>query len=132
MSSKKINIDHLIDSYLESASNNSNALDDMLREHGYDPQKLEKKGLQTINNLLFRQQVAINKQNLLGLYSKALLMVQVTTANTKEAIFALLKQKSPSLQFKNLEKLDEDNLQQILTETEVLDLIEKLEKGEIK
>ena len=132
MPSKKINVDRLIDSYLESATNNSDALDDMLKEHGYDPQKLEKKGLHTIKKLMFQQQVAINKENLLSLYSKALLMVQVAATDTKEAIFSLLKQKSPSLQFRNLENLDEENLRQILTETEILDFIDKLEKGEVK
>lgn len=132
MPSKKIRIDRLIDSYLESASNNPNALDDMLKEHGYDPQKVEKKGLHTIKKLMFQQQVAINKDNLLGLYSKALLMVQVAAADTKNAIFALLKQRSPSLQFRNLENLDEENLRQILTETEILDFIDKLEKEKVK
>ncbi len=132
MPSKKINIDRLIDSYLESASNNPDVLDDMLKEHGYDPQKIEKKGIRTIKKLMFQQQVAINKDNLLGLYSRALLMVQVSAAHTKEAIFTLLKQKSPNLQFRNLENLDEENLRQILTETEILYFIDKLEKEKVK
>jgi hypothetical protein len=66
------------------------------------------------------------------LYSKAIELVQVATADTKEAIFYLLQQKLPSLQFNKLQNLDTENLKQILTETEVLDLINKLEKGEIK
>lgn len=132
MPSKKINIDRLIDSYLDAASNNPGSLDDMLKEHGYDPQRVEKKGVNNIKKLMFQQQVAINRDKLLGLYSKALLMVQVATTDTKQAIFTLLKQKSPSLQFRNLENLDEENLRQILTETEILDFIEKLENGEAK
>jgi hypothetical protein len=132
MPSKKINIDRLIDSYLDAASNNPDSLDDMLKEHGYDPQKVEKRGVNNIKKLMFQQQVAIKKDKLLGLYSKALLMVQVATTDTKQAIFTLLKQKSPSLQFRNLENLDEENLRQILTETEILDFIEKLENGEAK
>jgi 3-methyladenine DNA glycosylase Tag len=132
MPSKKINIDRLIDSYLDAASNNPGSLDDMLKEHGYDPQKIEKSGVNNIKKLMFQQQVAINRDKLLSLYSKALLMVQVATTDTKQAIFTLLKQKSPSLQFRNLENLDEENLRQILTETEILDFIEKLENGEAK
>jgi hypothetical protein len=131
MPSKKINIDRLIDSYLDAASANPSSLDDMLKEHGYDPQKVEKRGLNNIKKLMFQQTVAINKDKLLELYSKALLMVQVATADTKQAIFSLLKQKSPSFQFRNLENLDEENLRQILTETEILDFIEKLENGEV-
>ena len=131
MSSKRINIDRLIDSYLETASANPSSLDDMLKEHGYDPQKVEKRGLNNIKKLMFQQTVAINKDKLLRLYSKALLIVQEATADTKQAIFSLLKQKSPSFQFRNLENLDEENLRQILTETEILDFIEKLENGEV-
>lgn len=131
MPSKKINIDRLIDSYLDAASANPSSLDDMLKEHGYDPQKVEKRGLNNIKKLMFQQTVAINKDKLLELYSKALLMVQGATADTKQAIFSLLKQKSPSFQFRNLENLDEENLRQILTETEILDFIEKLENGEV-
>lgn len=132
MSKKKLNIDHLADSYLEQINTDPNLLDDILREHGYDPQKLERQGIQIIRKLLFQQQVAANKEKLSGLYLKALSMVHVAAAGTKEAVFSLLKQKSPSLQFKNLEKLDEENLRQILTETEILELIEKLEKEDTK
>ncbi len=87
MPSKKINIDHLIDSYLDAASKNPGSLDDMLKEHGYDPQKVEKRGVNNIKKLMFQQQVAINKDKLLGLYSKALLMVQDATTDTRASHF---------------------------------------------
>lgn len=132
MSAKKIDIDKLIDSYLELGSSNPEILNDMLKEEGYDPAAIEKRGIQTIRKFLFQHQVAIKKDNLLSLYSKAVSMVQVATANSKQAIFTLLKKKSPTLQFRNLENLDEENLRQILNETEILDLIDKLEKGELK
>jgi hypothetical protein len=43
-------------------------------------------------------------------------------------VLAILQQKAPSLQFRNLEKLDESTLREILSETEILDLMSKLEK----
>lgn len=132
MSEKKVDIEKLIQSYMQLGIDNADILDDMLKQHGYDPSALEKRGVQRIKKLIFMNQVAVKKDNLVNLYNKALQMVNTATSDTKEAIINLLRQKSPSLQFRNLENLDEENLQQILTETEILELIDKLEKGEIK
>jgi len=132
MAAKKINIDKLIDSYMELGSANPDILNDMLKEQGYDPSDLEMRGIQKVRKLLFTQQVALKKANLFNLYNRAIEMVKAASSNSKEAILDMLKRKSPSLQFRNLEKLDEENLRQILNETEVLELIDKLEKGEIK
>lgn len=132
MSEKKVDIEKLIESYMELGSYSSDILDDMLKVHGYDPLALEKRGVQRIKKLIFMNQVAVKKESLFTLYNKAILLVSNATSDTKESIINLLKQKSPSLQFRNLETLDEENLQQILTETEILELIDKLEKGEIE
>lgn len=132
MSAKKINLEKLIDSYIEVASSDPSTLDETLKEHGFDPNRIETKGVLKIKQLLFQEQVSAKKNILHNFYAKAVSMVQLTTANSKEVIFALLEKKSPSLQFKNLEKLDEENLRQILNETEILDLIDKLEKEELK
>jgi hypothetical protein len=131
MADKKVNIDKLIDSYMELASADPDLLKDMLREQGYDPSELEKRGIQKIKKLIFTNQVALKKAKLINLYNKATHMMNVASSDTREAILALLKRKSPNLQFRNLEKLDEENLRQILNETEVLELIDKLEKGQL-
>ncbi len=132
MAAKKINIEKLIDSYVELSSCDGPTLNEALKEYGYDPQHIETKGVQKIKQLLFQHQVASKKTIFQNLYAKAVSMVQLATADSKEAIFALLQKKSPSIQFRNLEKLDEENLRQILNETEILDLIDKLEKDELK
>jgi hypothetical protein len=132
MANKNVNIDKLIDSYMELSSADPDILNDMLKEQGYDPSALEKRGVQKIRKLIFTKQVAFKKSNLINLYNKAIQMVNAASADTREVILGLLKRKSPSLQFRNLEKLDEENLRQILTETEVLELIDKLEKDELK
>lgn len=132
MPGKKIDIDKLIDSYMELGSTNPDILNDMLKEQGYDPSALEKRGIQKVRKLIFMQQVAFKKNNLINLYNKAIEMVNAASSDTREVILSVLKRKTPSLQFRNLEKLDEENLRQILTETEVLELIDKLEKGELK
>lgn len=132
MAAKKINIEKLIDSYVDVSTSDPSTLDEALKEYGYDPKRIETKGVQKIKQLLFQYQVVAKKNVFQNLYAKAASMVQLATADSKEVIFSLLQKKSPSLQFRNLEKLDEENLRQILNETEILDLIDKLERGELK
>ena len=132
MSRKKIEIEKLIDSCADLASSDPTILDDMLKEFGYDPEDVGDKGEQLVKKLIFQKTVELKKNKLSNLYSKAIQLVQIATADTKDVIFSLLQKKSPNLQFNKLEKLDTENLKQILTETEVLDLIDKLEKCEIK
>lgn len=131
MSVKKINIDKLIDSYFEISSSSSLDLDEALKEYGYDPQELENRNLKKIKQLLYQNQVASKKEKVFEFYSKAVNMVKTAALESKQAIFLVLQKKSPSFQFRSLEKLDEENLRQILNETEILEMIEKLEKGEL-
>src|SRR5688500_370108 len=123
MPDRKINIDKLLDAYMELASSDPHALDDMLKEEGYDPPALEKKGILKIKQLLFQEEVQLKKNKLHNLYEKAVTMLNAGTSETKEMILSILRQKSPGLQFRNLEKLDEENLRQILGQTEILELI---------
>jgi hypothetical protein len=132
MAAKKINIDKLIDSCFEISTSDQQSLDEMLKEHGHDPKKIETDGVQKIKQLLFKQMVQTKKSAMENLVAKAISMIQQAQHHSKDAVFALLRQKSPSLQFRNLEKLDDENLRQILTDTEILELIEKMEKGELQ
>ena len=132
MADKSINIDNLVDSYLELAATNPDILDDMLTAEGYNADAVQTRALQKIRHLFFREQVSIKKASLSNLYNKAISMMQQATETSKESIFNLLKLKAPSFQFRNLEKLDEENLRQILDETEILDLIYTLERSELK
>lgn len=131
MADKKINVDKLLESWFQISTIDDATLDEALREHGYDPKALETKGVQNIRQLLFKQTVASKKSAVTSLYQMAIALIQDTKQQSREAIFKLLQQKSPALQFRSLEKLDDENLQQILNDTEILELIEKLEKGEI-
>lgn len=130
MADKKINIDKLLESWYQINTSDDAKLDDSLRERGYDPKKIETAGVQKIRQVIFKQTVAAKKTKTAELYKKALTLIQTTTQRSKEAIFQILQQKSPSLQFRSLENLDNESLQEILNDTEVLELIEKLEKGE--
>lgn len=131
MADTKINIDKLIESWFEINSKDEFNLDESLKDRGYDPKKIETEGVQKIRKMIFEQTVANKKAKAIELYKKAVALIQSTPQLSREAIFSLLKQKSPSLQFRSLENLDDENLQEILNDTEVLELIEKLENGEI-
>lgn len=131
MENKKINVDGLIDSLLNITNEHPELLDDLLLEEGYDPEKLEHNGFSKIKGLLFRAQVAQKKEQQENLYAKALTIFETAKADTKELILSLLKERAPKLQFRNLEKLEESDLKQILNESDILDLMEQIDKGRI-
>lgn len=130
MSKKRINIDRLTDSLWE-ISKDPEALDDMLKTAGHDPEKLEKTGISKIKKLLFQTQVALKKEKSESLYTMALQKFQAAAADTKENLMNLLRQRAPALQFRNFESLDEEMVRQVLDETELLDIMAKIEKGEL-
>jgi Mg/Co/Ni transporter MgtE len=131
MAEKKINVDKLLESWFQISTIDDASLDEALIEHGYNPKVLETKGVQKIRQLLFKQTVTSKKLAVTNYYQRALALIQETKQQSRDSIFKLLQQKSPALQFRSLEKLDDESLQQILSDAEVLELIEKLEKGEI-
>lgn len=128
MENKKINIDELIDSLFSLKNDCPELLDEMLLDEGYNPLQIEKEGIAKIKGLLFREQVRLKKQRHEGLYSKAINVFESARADTKEMILSLLMERAPKLQFRNLEKLDEEDLRQILNESDILDLMDKIEK----
>jgi len=128
MDEKRVDISRLIDSYLELADKDRQILDDMLREEGKDPEKVAKRGLDKVRQLFFKAEVANKKAAISSLYQRAINLVQTGTVQTKEIILAALRAKSPGLQFRSLEKLDEEHLREILTDTEILDLMDQLDK----
>jgi broad-specificity NMP kinase len=131
MEDKKINVDGLIDSLLNMTKNHPEILDDMLRERGYNPEQLERNGIAQIKGVMFRAQVNQKKQQQENLYAKALSMFETAKADTKEVILSLLRERAPKLQFRNLEKLEEDDLKEILNESDILDLMEQIDKSNI-
>jgi hypothetical protein len=131
MKNIKVNIDKLNDELFMMMHNNSDLVDEFLREEGYDPGQLEKNGIAKVKALLFKQKVALLKNQQESLYAKALAMFISAQASTKEAVLTLLKQRAPSLQYNNLEKMGQDELKEILDESDLLDLMHKIEKNEL-
>lgn len=131
MKNTKVNVDKLNDELFVAMHDNPELLDEFLREDGYDPGEIEKRGIAKVKALLFKQKVALKKAQQGSLYAKAVAAFESAEANTKEAILQLLRQRSPRLQFNNLEKMDENDLREILNESDLLDLMEKIERNEL-
>jgi len=132
MKNIKINIDQLNDDLFIMVGNNPELLDEFLTDEGYDPHEIEKRGVGKIKALLFKNKVALRKAQQENLYSKAMTAFVSAGATTKEIILQLLHQRAPKLQFNNLEKMEENDLREILDENDLLDLMNKIEKGELQ
>jgi hypothetical protein len=131
MKNIKVNVDKLNrDIYLLTVEE-PEILNELLKDEGYDPAQLEKNGITAVKKMLFKQTVALKKDQNSNLYAKALSLFEGTKEATREAILGLLIQRSPQLQFNNLDKMDEQDLKDILNETELLDLMDKIEKEEL-
>jgi hypothetical protein len=131
MKNIKVNVDKLNrDIYLLTVEE-PEILNELLKDEGYDPAQLEKNGITAVKKMLFQQTVALKKDQNSNLYAKALSLFEGTKEATREAILGLLIQRSPQLQFNNLDKMDEQDLKDILNETELLDLMDKIEKEEL-
>lgn len=131
MKNTKVDIDKLNKELFLMTQSQPELLDEMLRDSGFDTDKLEKNGVAKVKMLLFKQRVALNKQVQESLYAKALSLFESAKESTKEGILALLRQRAPQLQFNNLEKMDEQDLKEILDESDLLDLMDKIERKEI-
>ena len=128
MASTHTNISKLMQSLLSEASENSSLLDELLRDEGFEPQQLEIRGIQKIKKLKFTHRVALNRVEQSNLFERAVAIFKEVKAETRSEILNLLQQKAPSLQFRNLDKLDEVSLREILNETDLLDLMAKIKK----
>lgn len=131
MKNTEVDIDKLNREVFLMTQGQPGLLDEMLRNNGFDPEKLEKNGIAKVKAMLFKQRVALNKHLQESLYVRAMTLFESAKESTKEGILDLLRQRSPQLQFNNLEKMDVQDLKEILNESDLLDLMDKIERKEI-
>jgi hypothetical protein len=131
MKNKVVNVDRLNDDLFLMIHDSPELLDEFLMDYGYDPAQLEKNGISKVKAMLFKQKVILKKQQLENLYAKALAHFVSTQAATKEAILQLLKQRAPRLQYNNIEKMDIQDLREILDENDLLELMERIERNDL-
>jgi hypothetical protein len=126
-SSNKINTDELFEAYRELYSNDPAMLDLLLHEEGIDPSKIEE-GVNAIKQTLFKQQVALKREKRVRLYENALGLIKANIERSREVILELLEAKNTSYAFRSLEKLETSDLEEILNESEILELMEQISK----
>jgi len=131
MKDTKVDVDRLNREIFLMTRAQPGLLDEYLREDGFDPAQLEKNGIAKVTALLFKQKVALKKTEQESLYAKAMAVFESAQAATKEAILSLLRERAPQLQFNNLEKMEERDLREILNESDLLDLMDKIAKNEL-
>lgn len=131
MKNTKVDIDKLNRELFLMTRSQPELLDEMLRDSGYDTTKLEKNGSDKVRSLLFKHRVALNKKTQESLYAKAIAIFESAKESTKEGILNVLRQRAPQLQFNKLEKMDEQDLKEILDESDLLELMDKIDRKEI-
>lgn len=88
--------------------------------------------LNMIKRFKLKSKAQINKLKNDSLLEIALQKIQIilesTNENIKEGLEKLILKRSPQFQFRNIEKLDKDDLKELLTDLDIIEIIEDLEK----
>ena len=88
--------------------------------------------LKMIKRLKLKSKAQINKAKNDSLLEIALQKVQSiihsTNESVKEELEKLILTRSPQFQFRNIEKLEKDDFEELLSDLDVIDIIEDLEK----
>lgn len=88
--------------------------------------------LRLIKRLKLKSTAAANKaknENLLNLAKQKIIgIINANNEYLKRGLEQLLREKDPQFQFRNIEKLDNDDLMEIINDIGVIDIIEGLEK----
>jgi len=89
--------------------------------------------LKMIKRLKLKSRAQINKaknDNLLEIaLQKVQSIIHSTNENIKEELERLILTRSPQFQFRNIEKLEKDDFKELLSDLDVIDIIEDLEKN---
>ncbi len=121
----------LLYDYAEAVSSNSEVATDFLTEEGIDVGKYVAEGVKSIRKAKFLKKAQANKEKDESLMEKALLMlkqkIDENLTKSGEVLIGLLRQNAPNVQFRNLDKLDDDEIREILTNVDLAKLMEELE-----
>lgn len=131
MSKNVINIDLFADSLFELARMDAEIRKDMLQECGYNAEEVEARGIQLIRKLKFQAIAAAKKQRFQALYQNALNSFKQLKEDSKLALMEMLSKRGITLQYRNIENFETEDLQQILDEATILEIMEKIDKGDL-
>ncbi len=128
----KLNLINQIDnSVIDDIRNGNNLLaDEYLKSLGYDLDEVNKLSERIYKQQSFLIRGMINKQKDKELLQKAALLVENTIKNKLEKpvayINSLVKQNRFAVQYRNLDKLNKEEIIEIIKDQNLLEIIEKL------
>lgn len=124
--------DRFDEAYEELLVNDSNEAKAFLADEGYDLEEGELKRRRITKKIKFQLKAIHNKQKDESLIEKAYEKLQAFIANNRELagneLKTFLQKAAPAYQFRNLEKLDDNGIRELLTEVDLVKLIEELDK----
>lgn len=122
----------LLHDYVEAVSSNHEAATDFLTSEGVDVSKYVAAGIKSIRKVEFLKKAKANKEKDETLMEKALALlkqkIEENLTKSGEVLVGLLRQNAPNVQFRSLEKLDDDEIREILTDVDLAKLMEELEE----
>lgn len=135
----KSSIDHTNDffdrfdeAYEELLMNDSNEARIFLADEGYDIKEGALKRMKIAKKIAFKIEAIHNKQKDESLLKRAYEKLQAFIEKNRELagneLKILLQKTAPAYQFRNLEKLDDVGIRELLTEVDLVKLIEELDK----
>ena len=129
MKIKANNIDKFFELSNEAfESDNESVYNDL----GVSKEEYLDKKLKMIKRLKLKSKAQLNKaknENLLEIALKKVQnIIESTNQTVKEELEKLILTRSPQFQFRNIEKLEEEDLKELLSDLGVIDIIEDLEK----
>jgi len=118
----------------ESISSNEEIAINFFKEEGIDIEKYVLYGINSIKKTQFIEIAKQNKQRDEALLELAFEKLKEFTDKNKELagekLRNLLHETASSYQFRNLEKLDDEGIRELLTEIDLIRLLEKLDNKE--
>lgn len=124
--------DRFNEAYEELLMNDSNEAKAFLAEEGFDVEAGMLRRKKLAKKFEFKLRAIHNKQKDESLLEKAYEKIQVFIAKNKELagneLKTLLQRVAPAYQFRNLEILDDEGIRELLTEVDLVKLIEELDK----
>jgi hypothetical protein len=129
MKIKANNIDKFFELSTEAfESDNESVYSDL----GVSKEEYLDKKLKMIKRLKLKSKAQLNKaknENLLDIaLQKVQSIIDSTNEFVKEELEKLILTRSPQFQFRNIEKLEEEDLKELLSDLGIIDIIEDLEK----
>lgn len=122
----------LLHDYAEAVSSNQETATDFLKKEGIDVNKYVASGIKEIRKSAFLRKAHANKERDENLMEKALVLlkqkIEENISLTGDMLIGLLRQKAPNVQFRSLDKLDDEEIREILANVDLAKLMEELEK----